>query len=123
MKCSKCGIEKDPSQFERWRRQCKDCMKGIRKSLQPYDPNRKRIYFKNHPEKRKEIRERYKQKYPEKEKAEQLLQDAVKYGKVLKQPCEICGGLDVHGHHADYSRPLEVKWLCVEHHNQLHNGR
>lgn len=42
-------------------------------------------------------------------------------GKIIKQPCEVCNSLDVEAHHNDYSKPLEIKWLCRKHHIELHN--
>lgn len=62
-----------------------------------------------------------KQRYPEKVLARGILRDAVKHGKIIRGPCEVCGkDKDVHGHHEDYSQPLNVKWLCREHHFKLH---
>jgi hypothetical protein len=58
-------------------------------------------------------------KYPEKHEARQKLRYAVKVGKLKKLPCEVCGEVKVHGHHEDYSKPLEVKWLCDIHHKQI----
>ena len=46
--------------------------------------------------------------------------NAVRSGILLRQPCFICGSQDVQGHHPDYSRPLDVVWLCVPHHAELH---
>jgi hypothetical protein len=44
-----------------------------------------------------------------------------KRGKIIPQPCEVCGTTSmVQKHHADYSRPLDVEWLCVEHHRERH---
>ena len=37
-----------------------------------------------------------------------------------RKPCEVCGNPKSHGHHEDYSKPLEVKWLCHKHHQLLH---
>lgn len=45
---------------------------------------------------------------------------AVKAGTLIKMPCEKCGNLSVHGHHDDYTKPLEVRWLCPKHHGELH---
>lgn len=41
-------------------------------------------------------------------------------GKIIKKPCEVCGSENVEMHHADYSKPLEITWLCREHHLSLH---
>ena len=35
-------------------------------------------------------------------------------------PCEVCGERKTHAHHDDYSKPLEVKWLCKKHHDEHH---
>jgi hypothetical protein len=45
---------------------------------------------------------------------------AIKYGRLIKNPCEKCGGLKVDAHHDDYSRPLDVRWLCRKHHIEHH---
>lgn len=38
-----------------------------------------------------------------------------------RQPCEICGTTaTIDAHHDDYSRPLDVRWLCRQHHKQRH---
>lgn len=51
--------------------------------------------------------------------AQVILGNAVKYGKVSKQPCWVCGG-KAEAHHPDYDRPLDVVWLCPEHHKKAH---
>jgi len=56
----------------------------------------------------------------EKVAAQHKLQGAVDRGKVIRQPCEICGDSDTHGHHDDYRRPFDVRWLCRTHHVQRH---
>lgn len=52
--------------------------------------------------------------------AAQKLRAAVRYGKIKRQPCEICSKPEAEGHHTDYSKPLDVKWLCRQHHAQTH---
>ncbi len=61
-----------------------------------------------------------KTKYYEKYKARVALYNAIYLGNVERKPCEVCGSNKVHGHHEDYSKPLDVKWLCVEHHTDRH---
>jgi ribosomal protein S27AE len=46
----------------------------------------------------------------------------VRTGKLVPQPCEVCGAINVHAHHDDYSKPLEVRWLCPEDHSHVHRG-
>lgn len=53
-------------------------------------------------------------------KAREKLRDAVKLKKVFRKPCEVCGNQKSEGHHTDYSKPLEVRWLCRKHHMALH---
>ncbi len=39
-------------------------------------------------------------------------------------PCEVCHTTtDVESHHDDYSKPLSIRWLCKEHHIQIHNRK
>jgi len=53
-------------------------------------------------------------------RANNAVVNAVRDGRLHRQPCAVCGESHVEGHHPDYSRPLDVVWLCVKHHNQLH---
>ncbi|HEB29231.1 MAG TPA: hypothetical protein ENI05_16015 [Porticoccus sp.] len=41
---------------------------------------------------------------------------AIKTGKLVQGPCEVCGSTGVYAHHEDYDKPLEVRWLCTLHH-------
>ncbi len=59
-------------------------------------------------------------KYPQKTKARQVLSNAVRDGKIKRMSCEKCGSLDSEAHHDDYSKPLDVKWLCPKHHAERH---
>ena len=45
---------------------------------------------------------------------------AIKSGDLVRAPCESCGREDVHAHHDDYDKPLEVRWLCPACHAQHH---
>lgn len=46
----------------------------------------------------------------------------LKRGHVIKLPCRDCGSEKSEAHHEDYSKPLEVIWLCRGCHLKLHNG-
>lgn len=55
--------------------------------------------------------------------AQQKVTDAVRRGRLQKPDrCSSCGrtGIRLDGHHEDYSKPLEVKWLCVQCHSDRH---
>lgn len=71
-------------------------------------------------EKRREVHRKHAEKYPEKMLARTLLGNAVRDGKIIRQPCEACGSTDSEAHHDDYSKPLDVKWLCPKHHAERH---
>lgn len=53
-------------------------------------------------------------------KARWLVKRAIEAGRITRQPCEVCGILPAQAHHDDYSRPLDVRWLCQTHHAQHH---
>ena len=45
---------------------------------------------------------------------------AEKKGILKRQPCEICASDKAEKHHEDYSKPLEVRWLCRQCHLAVH---
>ena len=58
---------------------------------------------------------------PEKCRAHYLVKSAIKSGKLVKRPCEVCGTTgEVFAHHDDYSRPCDVRWMCRLHHARHH---
>ena len=70
----------------------------------------RREWKKRNPEALKE----WKLRYPEKRRAHNLLWKAILKGQIVKPKiCEKCGKEGrIEGHHADYSKPFEVDWLC-----------
>jgi ribosomal protein S27AE len=66
---------------------------------------------------------RWNERNKEKLKANYTLTNAVRDGRVCKpSACERCGttGVRIHGHHDDYSKPLDVRWLCDKCHKYVH---
>lgn len=72
----------------------------------------------------------YRSKYPEKEAAKREVRRAIERG-TLERPtsCPKCSSPDkksttgrhtIHAHHDDYSKPLDVIWLCVRCHANEH---
>jgi len=46
---------------------------------------------------------------------------AKKQGLLIPQPCQKCGSTKhIHAHHEDYSKPLDVVWLCSRCHRLRH---
>jgi hypothetical protein len=58
-------------------------------------------------------------RHPDRKRALTTLSNAVRDGRVQKEPCFVCGG-EAQAHHSAYSLPLHVTWLCRPHHEQLH---
>lgn len=134
-KCNSCGLEKpitrdnfyySPSRF-RWEKQCKQCTltkQNYRRRLN-YDPKKERERYLKLKENGyfKTAWQVWRDKYPEKYKARNTLRNAVAGGKVKKEKCQICDEKVVQAHHEDYSKPLEVTWLCMLHHKERHHGK
>lgn len=58
---------------------------------------------------------------PKKRSAQIATGNAVRDGKLTKKPCEICGSaVRTHGHHDDYDKVYDVRWLCPQHHSDWH---
>lgn len=55
-----------------------------------------------------------------KQLARLTLNNAIIKGEVVRLPCKECGISPAQAHHNDYSKPLEVLWLCKKHHMELH---
>lgn len=101
---------------------CKDCSR--------YDVRKNREsnieYYREYDKKRgnrqaENYNKEYREKYPKKHKAHNLVNNSIRDGKLFPEPCMVCGELDnVHAHHDDYAKPLNVRWLCASHHKQWH---
>lgn len=64
---------------------------------------------------------------PEKRAANVLVGNAVRDGRLFKPAeCSRCGLVprrrDLHAHHHDYAKPLDVEWICVKCHGVEHHG-
>jgi hypothetical protein len=56
----------------------------------------------------------------DKRRAQKTVENALVWGRMTRKPCERCGADKAHAHHENYSKPLEVMWLCPKHHRQRH---
>lgn len=107
---------------------CKDCVKSRvtnhRKenveSFREYDRERSKA-----PKRQahlKQVSKQNNERYPEKRKARTAVSNALRDGRLFKQPCQVCGNTKSEAHHPDYSKPLEVEWLCKLHHEEVHSN-
>ena len=60
---------------------------------------------------------------PEKRRAHHVVQNAIETGALKRQPCVKCGATPTDAHHEDYTRPLDVEWLCRRCHLNEHRRR
>lgn len=82
---------------------------------------RARAWKKKNPDRHAELARAYRARNPEKIRAQNRLNYAIRKGVVKRQPCESCGTSErVHAHHDDYSKPLDVWWLCYLCHKVEH---
>jgi hypothetical protein len=145
-KCNICSIEKPLTEFYKGYAKCKSCryMQTVlyRKTDAGIAARKKEAVNARASGKKKIRQERYKltekgklcrKKYDEsrfsteKGKARLAAKNAVRYaikaGKLIKEPCWICGDLNTVAHHPSYAEDMRlvVSWLCVNHHNEIHN--
>ncbi len=53
--------------------------------------------------------------------ARNLVNSSMRYGYLVQKPCEVCGTeVNIEAHHDDYTKPLDVRWLCKTHHDEHH---
>lgn len=105
---------------------CKECHKAavrLRARTNPYvqEYDRARAKLPHRLANNSRISKRWRQENPDGYRAHTAVNNAVRDGRLLKEPCKICGTMkNLHAHHHDYKKPLEVEWLCALHHHRHH---
>lgn len=86
-----------------------------------------RLLIKNDPEKLKEYLKKIREyqranrdKYRDKNRLRKKTYGLICRGVLIKQPCLVCGCINVQCHHLSYDDPLNVQWLCLKHHWEQH---
>ena len=114
-KCWKCGIEKPESEYNRYynglQPSCKQCTREYLKTYRQSKSGKESMAKSG--KKRREV-------HADKVYARAVLQRALKEGKKFREPCEKCGASPAQAHHPDYSKPLDVQWLCPPCHVNEH---
>lgn len=77
-----------------------------------------RKYAKEHPEVSRRGVRKWAEKNWNKISAHKKVYYALKVGKLKRKKCHC--GKKAHAHHENYSKPLEVIWLCPIHHKERH---
>lgn len=151
--CFKCNVKKPLSAFYKHLRmadghlnKCKECTKKdaieTRNSnleyYQKYDrqrsnlPKRKFLRkkvaekWKKDPtlkKRRNELKNIWQQRNVIKRAAHIITGNAIRSGQLVRGLCEICGKKKADAHHEDYTKPLDVIWLCKKHHSELHKQK
>ena len=145
--CTKCHKLKLSSEFNKrsygskdgLQSHCKACSNEVKRQWRKEYPEQKREenrlwkikypeyhrkWNENHREYYRELSRRYKTKYPDRIKAVTTLNHAITAGYLIRpDSCSECGRKSkIHGHHEDYSKPLEVIWLCAWCHFARHRN-
>jgi hypothetical protein len=67
---------------------------------------------------------RRRKRNPEKQAARNAVAHAIRDGRMSRRPCQSCGTTKkVQAHHNDYSKPLDVEWLCFRCHREVAHGQ
>ena len=136
-KCFKCNIEKELTNFYKHSKmgdghlnKCKDCTKIDNRN----NRDKNLDYYRDYDKKRNQLDHRkkasnsncfiYRKKNPKKYKAHAMIGRAVRSGKLIKPTsCESCKAkTQLHAHHDDYNKPLNVRWLCPICHSAWHKN-
>jgi len=125
--CKDCGEYKAETDFYGIQGECKECTK-IR--VHSNYSNRREQYSKYEHDRNKKRRvymlkqqKKYRLNNPEKYHARNIVAHALRNGTLVKEPCMKCGNPKTQCHHKDYSKPLEVDWLCFKCHRELEHNQ
>ena len=108
---------------------CKSCTKrdvleNRRKRLAQYaEYERARFRDPSRKEKVKGYIRRHRQVHPDRYAARNAVRHGVASGRLTKLPCAHCGDPKSEAHHHDYSKPLDVEWLCFRCHREHAHGQ
>jgi len=146
--CSRCHEQKPRADFYRDKRasdglnsHCKSCHVVATQAYKAADPQRRKAqddawraahvqrvraardtYDERNPDYRRAVIRDWRTRHPDRARAHNILNRAVRSGRL--QPaseCATCGisGVTIEGHHPDYSKALEVEWLCRRCHAKM----
>lgn len=125
--CFKCARElpltefyKHPQMADGHLGKCKQCTKGDAKKHRATNPEV--VHASDRRRARTQRRREWRKANPGdalKIRVRRATGNAIRDGRLIPKPCEVCGAT-AEAHHDDYSKPLEVRWLCFAHHREHH---
>lgn len=143
--CPGCGILKEESQYRLFKKydkyvrrsRCLECESSYYRSREYREKaNEKNSRYRAEGRVRHRDSAHFRlrqERYPEKSRASQLVNQAIKKGELIRPlSCDQCGVIPqsmrggrsgIQAHHEDYSRPLDVMWLCHSCHISVHRAR
>jgi len=124
--CKNCISKYDKKYCEENKDKIRECReKNKDKKKEYYKKNKehinkvKRAYSKT--DKGRRAKKKYNAKNPKKIKVHNIVHSAIKNGEIKIQPCEVCNSTErIEAHHTDYSKPLDIMWLCKSCHAEWH---
>lgn len=132
--CRTCGVLKPLSDYyphsgmrDGRLNHCKECKKRRQSEFRLSDEGKQyfRAYFQKYYAEKAHVfkasQARQKKLHPEKFKARAAVNHALRDKRLFRMPCQQCGVAQSEAHHPDYSRPLDVVWLCRSHHREVHS--
>lgn len=69
---------------------------------------------------KRESRRKWQARNRLKRDAHKAVEYALNRGDLDRKPCERCGDPKSQAHHDDYSKPLDIMWLCAKDHRARH---
>ena len=128
--CTKCKVPQPLEKFGRnkgtkdglaiW---CKDCTRRYRQSEEGKAARKRYRQSALGTASMNQCKKRWLQANQDKRKAHSVLAYAIRRGNIIPpETCSVptCDAVP-QAHHEDYSKPLEVVWLCHRHHKELHH--
>lgn len=145
LECDACGATRPTSDFywrndlNRFRSTCKDCWNAAAAAREATSEKKAKRSEQRKASRAQEVnraRERksataYRHRHPEKTVAKRMVRSALSSGDLVRpEACSQCGlgcvradgASGIQAHHTDYSRPLDVVWLCIKCHAKEHRN-
>lgn len=105
---------------------CKECMRRDQRERYYFNPGAEKRYelsrraSGSRSRSKREYNLRHRDQLKERNRAYSAVSAALKKGILMKGQCVCKTKDDIEAHHTDYSRPLDVRWLCRYHHKLEH---